>query len=174
MKKIISVLLAVLMICSCMAVSAFAVEKGEKVPVGENIFGIEYKYALPGACDCMDRHKEPKCDCCLFCPNLDVSLQRSCVEWFTNPDGERYAAVCCVNCTGLIDCNCGCGCEVCATDNKDLGDYDNTIGDYWGPEEQKSFIDNFQAILKRISDAFDAFFNAIFEFLRIDGVVGKE
>ncbi len=170
MKRIIAVLMAVLMLCGCMTVAAFAASENGQVEVDRDILGPEYKYAIPGQCTCMDQHKEPKCDCCIYCPNLDRSLVRSCVEWIV--DGES-AAVCCADCTGLVGCNCGCGCGACASDNKDVEDFDNNIGDYWGPEQQQSFIDAFQAILKRISDAFDAFFQAIFEFLRIDEVLGK-
>ena len=173
MKKIISVLLAVLMLCGCMTVAAFAVTEGEKVQVDEDINGPIYKYALPGQCTCMDQHKEPKCDCCIYCPNLDQSLVRSCAEWIENPDGTKYVAVCCTECTGLINCNCGCGCAICEKDNNDIEDFDNKLDDYWGPEEQENFVDGFQAILKKISDAFDAFFEAIFKFLRIDEVLGK-
>ena len=58
-----------------------------------------------------------------------------------------------------------------------MGDLSNPIGgiweEIWDEEAQQGFIDGFQAILKRISDAFDKFFDAIFEFLRLDEVLGR-
>ena len=40
-------------------------------------------------------------------------------------------------------------------------------------EAQEEFVTGFQAVLKRISDVFDKIFNAIFEFLRLDEVLGR-
>lgn len=172
MKRIIAVLLAAIMLCGCMSVSAFATD----VKVEDNLFGGEYKTVIEGQCTCNAGQHKDKGDCCIYCPNLDHSLVKSCVTWVTNPDnpeGKKLAAACCVDCTGLVGCRCNCGCAACAKDSVDVDEGDSTLGEFWGPTEQENFINGFQAILKKISDAFDAFFDAIFKFLRIDEVIGK-
>lgn len=172
MKKIVVVLLSVLMLCGCMAVTAGAEsEIGAQVPVDEDIFGYTYQYELLGECTCLDEHPD-ECHCCVFCPNLDISYLTSCAK-ANNPAGVTGfdGTVCCVECTGIWPCDCGCEC--CKEYNQNLEDLENNINEYWGEEEQENFVDGFQAILKQIRDAFDKFFDAIFEFLRLDEVLGR-
>ncbi len=173
MKKIVAVLLSVLMLCGCMAVSASAtVTVGDQVTVDQDIFGNITQYKLEGQCTCNVGQHDAECHCCVFCPNLDISYLTSCAK-ANNPAGETGfdGTVCCVECTGIWPCDCGCDC--CKEYNQNLDDLKNNINDYWGEEEQENFVDGFQAILKQIRDAFDKFFDAIFEFLRLDEVLGR-
>lgn len=176
MKKIISVLLSVVLAFSCMALTASALEfADEPVNAGDvdnaNMPVLQYK--VLGTCDhhLGDEAFTGACKCCVLCPNIDVSNLSNCARG-TKADGsvgfDGY--LCCTECTGMWGCNCGCAC--CTLDH-DIEDNENTLGDIWGEEEQENFIDAFQSVLKRISDAFDKFFDAIFAFLRLDEVLGR-
>lgn len=158
MRKIISVVLVALMLFSVMAFSASAV-------VG---------------CNCGSDHVDSyDCLCCVYCPNLSEARIVSCAK--KNEAGEY--TFCCVDCQGFIGANGKCGCKKaceCCVLNEDgvvgggsnTGVFGDTIEDVWGEKQQNNFVESFQAILKKISDAFDRFFNAIFEFLKIDNVPG--
>ena len=150
MKKFISVFLAALMLLSCFAVTSFAVEK-----TGECV------------CDGDHNHDDP-CHCCLFCPNLDAGYVTSCAKGTLNSDVK---IVCCYECTGLYGCKCGCEC--CKTGNENIGDDDNIMDEIITEQDKENFVDGFQAILKQISDFFDMLFDTIFEFLRLDEVLGR-
>ena len=178
MKKIISVLLSVVLAFSCMALTASALEfADEPVNAGDvdnaNMPVLQYK--VLGTCDHHfgDEPFTGACDCCVLCPNVDASELTDCARG-TEPIGigdslfDGY--LCCTECTGMWGCDCGCAC--CGLDH-DQKDNENTLGDIWGEEEQKNFVNGFQAILKTISDAFDKFFDAIFAFLRLDEVLGR-
>lgn len=149
MRKIISVLLVALMLFSVMAVSASA-----------------------AVCSC-GRHEESKgaaCQCCVDCPELDVSLRFDCAKL----EGDHYTT-CCTACKGFSTgtvCYCNCGCATCGENESTGTDFDSIKDQVWGEEQQNNFVDGFQAILKKISDAFDNFFDKIFEFLRLDEVLG--
>ena len=161
MRKIISVILAVLMLFSVMAVSASA---------------------AAGECKCDDHIESSACHCCIYCPeNPTYAYVTPCHKAF---NGQTYEILegkfCCHECTGFINNKGECGCECdCCTLNIDgtMGDLSTPVGglwdEIWDEDAQQSFIDGFQAILKRISDAFDKFFDAIFEFLRLDEVLGR-
>lgn len=159
MRKIISVVLATLMLFSVMAVSVSAA----------------------GVCDCGagEYQHDNNCLCCIYCPGLPQGRIVSCAEKV----GDEYK-FCCGDCQGFIgkDGKCGCDAEcVCCVLNDDgttggttdLGPIGGAVEDVWGEEEQENFVNGFQAVLKKISDAFDRFFNAIFEFLRLDEVLGR-
>ena len=157
MRKIISVILAMLMLFSVMAVSASATE----------------------VCDCDDHIEESSCHCCIYCPeNPTYAYVTPCHKEYVNGQWELTDTFCCYDCRGIINNNgeCGCNCD-CCTLNGDgtIGTSNTPIGGYWeeiwDEEAQESFVDGFQAILKRISDVFDKIFNAIFEFLRLDEVL---
>ena len=156
MKKVISVLLAALMLMSCFAVGSFATS---------------------GECDCGpgEHTDDGVCNCCVYCENRDVSMIMNCC--FVNgvvENGKLVTPVpCCDECDGLYPCNCGvkCGCEYCVNGDKDITAGGSTLGDIWSEQDQQNFVDGFQAILKKISDFFDMVFDAIFEFLRIDEVL---
>ena len=176
MKKSISVLLALVMLFGCFAMSASAkYYDGERVPVGYDVDGSYiYQYRVTSDCTCedADHFDGLPCHCCVKCPNLDISYLTNCaIE--NNEDGETGfdGTVCCENCTGIWGCNCKCAC--CTKLDQDLEDNNHNIGDIWDEQDQQNFVDGFQAILKRISDAFDKFFDAIFAFLRLDEVLGR-
>ena len=175
MKKIIAVLLSVIMLFGCMAITASAgLTYGEQVPVGYDAAGgTIYQIAVTGQCEHhLDGEAAPeKCNCCVFCPNIDSSYFTGCAD-AQNEAGETGfdGTLCCVNCDGIWPCDCGCHC--CGA-NHDLGDLDNNLGDYITEEDKENFVDGFQAILKQISDIFDKFFDAIFEFLRLDEILGR-
>ena len=159
MRKIISVVLAALMLFSVMAVSVSAV----------------------GVCSCgipEDQH-DNNCLCCVYCPGLPQGRIVSCAKKV----GDEYT-FCCTDCRGFIDASgkCGCSAECTCCVLNDDGTTGNKPGDsllgdvaedIWGEEQQENFVNGFQAVLKKISDAFDRFFNAIFEFLRLDEVLGR-
>ena len=162
MKKIISIMLAVLMIFASMPISVGA---------------TDYIYPESGTeytteCTCEDHFDsdDEYCNCCLNCTNLKAGYKTSCVKW--NDEKSCYE-VCCFECSGIWPCSCGCEC--CKEHDENFEDKnDSTLDEYWGEEEQKNFVDGFQAILKQISDVFDRIFDAIFEFLRLDEVLGRD
>lgn len=154
MKKIISVLLAALMLMSCFTVASFAAEK----------------VTLEGKCNCDGTHNPAGlCHCCIFCPNIDPGYVTACAKDTLNADVKM---VCCYECTGIYPCACGCSC--CALGDEDITDDDNTFDDYVTEQDKESFVDGFQAILKTISDFFDKLFDTIFEFLGIDEILGSQ
>lgn len=160
MRKIISVILAVLMLFSVMAVSASAAS---------------------GVCNCDDHIESSACHCCIYCPeNPSFAYVTPCHKEYKNGQYVLKDTYCCSDCKGFIDNNgqCGCSCSCCALGmDGTIGDVTDPIGGYWNDiwdeEAQQSFVDGFQAILKRISDVFDKIFDAIFEFLRLDEVLGR-
>ena len=163
MRKIISVILAVLMLFSAMAVSASA-----------------------ASCNCDDHETDGLCHCCPYCPSVNtLGFVTPCHKVKDEESGrwviaEGEGAYCCTSCEGFIDNDgtCGCSCK-CCTINADgtIGDQKMPFGghwdDLWDEEAQEEFVTGFQAILKRISDVFDKIFDAIFEFLRLDEILGR-
>ena len=140
MKKIISILLAVLMIFSSMAVMASA-----------SVLD----------CNCGDAHKDTAdCCCCVYCPTTSDNYRTSC------------GGTCCAECTGLKPCSC-CSCCAVITD-ENLGDNESILDNYITDKDKESFVEGFQSILKVISDFFDNLFDTIFEFLRLDEVLGRD
>lgn len=145
MKKLISVFLAALMLMSCLGVVGFAADEVKcTCGVGVHVDG------------------EP-CDCCVYCPNPDISKWNTCYR--------ENGAFCCYDCNGMYNCTCDCSC--CARGNQDINNDDSKVDDVVTEEDKKQFVDGFQAVLKKISDFFDMLFDAIFEFLRIDEVLGN-
>ncbi|MBQ7005696.1 MAG: hypothetical protein IJN68_04625 [Clostridia bacterium] len=151
MKKIISVLLAAIMLVSCFSVVSFAV-------------------TLEGNCKCDGTHNPAGlCHCCIYCPNIDPTYVTACAKASLNSDVKE---VCCYECTGILGCDCGCSC--CDLGDEDLSDDDNKFDDYVSEQDKQSFVDGFQAILKKVSDFFDNLFDMIFEFLGLEDVLGSE
>lgn len=146
MKKVISVFLAALMLMACVSVSGMAAD---------------------GVCNCPEgvHVSEGVCDCCVYCPNPDKSAWNACYR--------DNGAFCCADCDGIYPCGCDCGCKACAAGDQYVEDGDNNMDDYITDQDKENFVDGFQAVLKKISDFFDKIFDAIFEFLRIDEVIGK-
>lgn len=147
MKKLISVLLAALMLMSCFGMVSSAKGENCTCPVGVHVEG-------------------QACHCCVYCDTLDSSYVMNC--YF------KHGALCCDSCDGIYPCNCGasCGCEYCVPGNQDINAGDSTLGEYWTEQDQENFVDGFQAVLKKISDFFDMIFDAIFEFLRLEDILG--
>ncbi len=154
MKKVISLVLAVLMVMSVMAFAVSAIEI-EEAPI-------------TGVCTCKDHDAKNACHCCVLCPNLDKSYLTACAK-NTSADGGFDGRVCCNKCTGIWPCNCGCEC--CLEHDQDIDDV--TGGPILSDDTQKDIVSAFQNILKQISDWFDNLFDAIFEFLRFDEIMGK-
>lgn len=148
MKKLISVLLAAIMLMSCFAVVSFAAQKAE--------CGCEYGTHVP----------DQPCHCCLDCPNLDINYLAGCYN-------EQNHSFCCSDCTGFNGCTCGCGCGYCKEGNENLEDDNNTLDSVVTEQDKENFVDAFQGVLKKLSDFFNNLFDKIFEFLKIDGVLGK-
>lgn len=148
MKKIISVLLAALMIMSCLSVVSFA--EG-KCTCGEGVH-VDSQY----------------CKCCAYCPNLNPDYLLACCD----PKTDKF---CCADCSGIYDAEkgCGCACPCCARGDQTGNENDSTLGDLVTEQDKENFVDGFQAIIKKLSDFFDNLFDTIFEFLKLDQVIGK-
>lgn len=158
MKKVISILLVLLVAFSAMSMVA----------------GAEVVSPTP-KCTCDDHKKQPanSCHCCVLCPNIDKTYLTACAT-NDSSDGTYDGSLCCAECTGIWPCNCGCECCKKSGSNSSnkpiIGDGDKI----WDGDAQEEFVNGFQKILKRVSDVFDKIFTAIFEFLKIDGVIGKK
>ena len=159
MRKIISLVLAMLMLFSVMAVPASAAAE----------------------CNCDDHVKSSTCHCCIYCPeNPSFAYVTPCHKEYVDGKYVLLETYCCENCTGFINNKglCGCNCRCCSLGiDGTVGDLSDPIGGYWDEiwdeEAQDNFVTGFQAVLKKISDAFDKIFNAIFEFLRLDEILGR-
>lgn len=156
MKKSVSVLLVVLMIFGTIAISASA-----------------------ALCECGNHKfvgKDEYCNCCIACPNIDLNLVFDCAK-NENALGEISVDTCCDACVGysfgVKKCNCVCDCEYCADLNADYDpDEDKSeFGDIITEQDKSDFVSLFQTFLKKISDAFDSFFDTLFGFL---GIKSKE
>ena len=175
MKRVIAILLSVVLAFGCMALTASALEFAEE---GVNVGDVDAagfpvaQYKVLGTCNHhFEEEHTGSCTCCVLCPNVDVSRLSDCARGLKEDGSTGFDGyLCCKNCTGMWGCNCGCPC--CGMDH-DIGDTDNTFDKLWGDQEKENFVNGFQAILKVISDAFDKFFDAIFEFLRLDEVLGR-
>lgn len=178
MKKVIAVLLSVLLAFSCMALTASALQFDEDpVYVGDkdNANQYVYQYKVLGTCGChfVGEHTGA-CSCCVLCPNFDTSKLSDCAR-STAPigigDSMFDGYLCCTDCVGMKGCNCGCPC--CGLVDEDIENENGNSGGLITDEQKDSFVDGFQSILKTISDAFDRFFDAIFAFLKLDQVLGR-
>lgn len=155
MKKIISVLLVLTMLMSFGVVALAAAVNN-----------------TTGTCRCID-HVDGACTCCVFCPTLSLSAQTECLQRTEIIDGDTvsYAVVvCCDECTGIV----GCQCSGCVEEKEEgLGSLIGSDGALIPEETQETIVEIFQRILGQISAKFDEFFDAIFEFLRLDEVLGR-
>ncbi len=159
MKKVISVLLAVVMLFT-MSTMAFAVVIEEP--------------EITAKCTCANHESATlnSCHCCVLCPNIDKSYLTSCAK-DKSENGLYDGSLCCANCTGIFPCKCGCDC--CDPNNANTGNKP-VIGpgeEIWTEEAQDDFISGFQKIIQRIAAVFDEFFNRIFEFLRLEELLGS-
>ncbi len=144
MKKALSILLSVLMIMSCFA------------------FAISAEEVISGGCECTNHNPNAECHCCVFCENIPRTYLTSCVKF--NEDGT--VTVCCHRCDGVYPC--GCGCDCCPDDEQAA-----TSKPILTEEQQDKVVSTFQKIMSRFVEWFDNFFNSIFEFLRLDEVLGR-
>ena len=151
MKKALSLILAVIMLMSTMALCASAY------------------FDNGGFCSCEDHVETSYCKCCLYCENLDSTYILGCCEKIVNDDGSITWKKCCSLCNGLYDCECT-TCSCCSEKSDEaLDDNSNAI---IPPSVQNSFVEAFQNAMAKISKVFDDFFDAIFEFLRIEDFFG--
>lgn len=150
MKKTLSIILAVVMILSTLAVSfvAFAEYTPDPAPV----------------CTCEEHAAPGECVCCIYCPNVDKGKILSCCQ---DANGNFKGSFCCYDCEGLWPCDCGCDCCE-ASKNVEIDSNGDPI---FTEDQQEQIVTGFQKILKVISDAFNKFFDAIFEFLRLGEVL---
>ncbi len=128
-------------------------------------------------CECVD-HVAKDCKCCIYCPNLDNHYLTSCAVnsdgtlKYANPEApeeERYVELCCKKCTGIIPCDCGCSC--CTLSEEDI---ENMNPDQiFDENQQEQIITGFQKVLGRLRTFFDDFFEMVFEFLRLDEILGR-
>lgn len=121
--------------------------------------------AADAACGCLDHTDSAEgCSCCLECDNLDRDQLTSCAK-----DADGTETLCCMSCSGIFPCKCGCAC--CALSDKEQEDpgFDPILDE----DQQEEVISAFQRVLRQISDFFDKLFDAIFEFLRFDEIMGQ-
>ncbi|MCM1545157.1 MAG: hypothetical protein NC110_07660 [Ruminococcus sp.] len=156
MKKALSVLLAVIMIVSCFALTfgVFAEETTAQ--------------SACGVCACGEDCKpvDGKCHCCINCAFLDKRYLTHCVTVDEDGNIVTEAKRCCDKCTGIWPCNCGHDC--CNPDEEIRDDVNNEP--IFSDSQQNTITRILKNLIKRFSDAFDNIFNAIFEFLRIGEV----
>ena len=179
MKKALSIVLALIMIMSsCML--AFAAEEKCCDNCTETVDCRCCEECLYGAtgtyreCKCSECTKTAGCICCVFCPYLNEAYVLSCAEVVVGSNGEKRVVLCCENCKGVFPCECGvkasdCSCVICDGKSKEANESEKDP--LLSEEQQKDFVTAFQKIIKVLENAFNKFFDAIFEFLRIEEVV---
>lgn len=171
MKKALSVLLTVLVIA--LSFTFIVGAEAEVYPV----------------CECRDHtNSADGCHCCVYCDNLDTYYLTPCVkkadgslddyyveeEYVNEETGEvtiknrRVVEFCCTDCDGIAPSSCTCGNCDPETDESVKGP-DQILDE----NQQQQVIDGFQSVLGRIREFFDKLFNAIFEFLRFDEIMGN-
>lgn len=155
MKKALSLFLAVLMLSITLI-----------VPASAGIFTPDIRE--PGVCVCEDHNRKGPCHCCINCENLDTTYVLDCCKK-EELNGEVVWTFCCPVCNGLWDCECV-DCECCAEKKDEVLNEGSTA--IIPPSVQNSFISGFQNAMNKVKKVFDDFFNAIFEFLRIDDFFG--
>ncbi len=136
------------------------------------IIALSFTFVASAACECREHKASPanSCHCCIDCDNFDEHWASSCVK---KTDAEGKIVIdkesrCCIHCTGLLDCSCGCECCVAGDGNNS-----SAPGQILTPEQQDQVVDTFQNVLGRIREFFDKLFDAIFEFLRFDEIMGN-
>lgn len=163
MKKTLAVLLAVMMIFSCCALSF-------------GVFAEETTAEEAVVCDCTclncitvtkdEIGPTDTCRCCLKCAYLDKRCLTKCVAVDENGNIDFDQPLCCDECTGVWPCMCGHDC----CDPNEGPDEDYVEEPIFNQSQQNTIVMVLQNIIMRFSDAFDKIFNTIFEFLRISEV----
>lgn len=130
-------------------------------------FGVFAEEIVMDSCTCASCTRVMNgCHCCAACPYIDETYLLSCAK---DENGKYKGSTCCKDCSGIWPCNCTCSC----CENKDQ----NPTPD---PEPiipanvREQIIESFQRAIKQVSAVFDKIFNAIFEFLRINEILGKK
>lgn len=187
MKKIISLALVVMMLFS-LSVVAFA--DAGSWDEAQTCASVTRKCAVCDACT-----GKFGCSCCEKCPgavdingtpiNLASLIECSYGYYvdrdFTAPDGTEHfgdfethyywKTPCCENCTGLVGCHCNCGnCIYCPEEPKD--EFDEKF-----EEARETAINGFskgiQSALTALRKVLYDLFDRLFEFLRLEDVLGK-
>ncbi len=149
MKKVISIILSLIMIASVFA-----------LPVGAvTVSATE--------CTCEDHTADEPCHCCLYCDNFDNKYRTTCAK--LEEDGTY--SVCCADCSGIFPCECDCP---CCGKNAEGTPENNGNAPVLTPDQQEEVISSFQAVMKKIVEFFNEFFNYIFEFLKFADIMGSE
>ena len=148
MKKALSLLLAVIMIMSTMALIASA----------------KSEYELPyNHHNCLNHISIDECRCCIYCENRDTQFRRECAEY---DESTKTWYVCCNLCNGLANCNCGCPC----CPKQEISE--ESSGTLIPEPVQDSLVERFRNALNKVIKVFDDLFDSIFEFLRIEDFFG--
>ncbi len=156
MKKTLSILMSILII----ALSFVFVVGAEGAEVDTR-------------CKCLDHKPNPanSCTCCRYCNNVDESWLTTCAKKYDAQGNRIKEASCCTECKGIIPCGCDCPC--CPSDSDADSPNAGNGGAILTPGQQEEVVDGFQGVLGRIRAFFDKLFNAIFEFLRFDEIMGN-
>ncbi len=190
MKKVISIALVIVMMLSFSAV-AFAETEGS---YQESVIYADIERKCPNGCDtCTGK---VGCNCCAACygalneEGLLVNIAKlgpcsfgsyiftdiyddnnQIVVTGDNKTHYYWKPLCCENCTGLAGCHCDCGCQYCPKDTS------NEVGDKIdGAIEtgRNGFINGIQTALKAVRDVMYDLFEKLFEFLRLEDILGKK
>lgn len=199
MKKLLSMLLAVLLILSVSAV-AFAKEGS----YAEEVANAGIKVYCQNCAGCTGVFG---CNCCENCPGytdtangvpLNIGDYLECrYGFYLDVDTYTYAedgtpvlehegtlkiryywkALCCEECTGMRGCKCNnkdyvhpCGCPCCYYEPDHV---EEKIHD--GIEKGKEgFTNGFQKALDKLRTMMYDFFDRLFAFLRVDVILGKD
>ena len=146
MKKSFAVFMAVIMLLSCFTLGFAVMADDNETPV----------------CTCANCTHADGCHCCVYCPYLDETYLTSCVR---DENGHFRKSFCCVNCTGIWPCDCGCE---CCESGKYQDPHAGDVEPIFSPETQEQIVSGFQGVMRKIKAVFDMIFDAIFDFLRID------
>lgn len=194
MKKLLSVFLAVTMILS-LSLVAFAAGSLEEEQA--NIDIREYCTNCGNACTGMFG-----CTCCENCPgHLDEFGNATNISGYLecrfgyyldadvfDADGKLthkgdnkthyyWKAKCCDDCTGKVGCKCNCkngkeaNCPYCIDQEAEDGVADKVEGGIHAA--QNGFISGIQTALTAVRDVMYELFDALFEFLRLEDLLGK-
>lgn len=137
------------------------------------------------------------CNCCTQCPNflnergeaVNLAGFASChVDCYLDLDEKDAAgnivhtgsqvtvyywkALCCENCTGKSDCKCHCGCDHCVDPLADDGDLEGAIENAQD-KAQNGFIKGISSALESLRKVMYDLFDRLFEFLRLEDLLGK-
>lgn len=190
MKKILSLLLVVSMLLtfSGMAFAGSWQEHEANKGVKEYCSNVECDVECSGTFGCT---------CCGECPNalndrgeavniggysncrvdsyLDIDIKDSAgntIHYGDQVTKYYWKSLCCEECTGMGDCMCHCGCEHCIDPLADDGNLGESIENAQ-QSAQNGFIKGIQAALTSLRKVMYDLFDRLFEFLRLEDLLGK-